>query len=344
DLMGLLLKNESHWHADETHWRVFLHKTREAGFHASWMVALMLLPFLSAMTQIKKLDWPFLVLAFVAFVPFASTATALGVAMSAVFAAVFPKRRMKEFLSVLGITIFVFVYAGVRLTLPRKLMEPDKLEATLEYVLYLQSPVASFLPSRWYVGVLNAYMAHDWPRLALSASILLGAAALGTLLLFLMSRFVLTPRRWSLVMEGGGSDLRVRAPQSARDDTSAASTSLWKMLIQKEVRFFFRDSQRFSNASFILAVCAIYLVSIFRLPMDTPQIRNFLSFINLAIGLFVIAALSLRFCFPQPSLELPYSWIIRVSPMRTSQFLGAKLVFNLVFLNVLSAILVVISP
>lgn len=334
------------------HVRVFFLKTWETIFHASWMIALVLVPFLTALARIRNLDPGFLVLAFALFIPFAISAAAGGVALAILFASMFPRRKLSEFLSVLGILIFVFLYAGIRLTLPQKLMEPDKMEQVLEYILYLQSPAAPFLPSRWYVGALNAYMAHDWIRFIEAAGFLalftLGAWAL----LFILGRWVLTPRRWTLALEGSGSGQGVNFLIRGVPDDQAKSKqsyqvcrqSLWALLFLKEIRFFFRDSQRFSNASFILAVCAIYLVSIYRLPMDTPHLKNFLSFVNLAIGLFIIAALSLRFCFPQPSLELPYCWILRASPLATRSFLGAKLIFNIIFLNSLGLVLVILSP
>ncbi|MEK7287609.1 MAG: hypothetical protein AAB091_03500, partial [Elusimicrobiota bacterium] len=205
---------------------------------------------------------------------------------------------------------------------------------------------ASFLPSRWYVEAISALVAGDAWRLLQAAGALAGFAVLGYLLLLMLAGWVLTLRRWSRALEGGGgpkdADLALTHHQGDWPHTPALS--LRRLFFIKEWKFFIRDSQRFSNVSFILAVCAIYLVSIYRLPMDTPQLKNFLSFINLALGLFIIAALSLRFCFSQPSLELQYAWIIRAGPAQTDHLLGSKFLFNLIFLNAIGGLIVCVSP
>ncbi|MBI2069371.1 MAG: hypothetical protein HYT79_02110 [Elusimicrobia bacterium] len=324
--------------------RVFFQKAFEAMIHASWMITLVLLPFLMVLVKIKELDYGFLVLAFVLFFPFSISASSIGIALSSLFVAVFPRRKLTELLSVLGVLVFVFLYSGIRLTLPQRLIRPDQMEDVFQYILYLQAPAGSFLPSRWFVEAMGAYMAGDWNRLVFSAGILFAFGALSLALLAFLGTKVLTLAKWSQVLEGGHDSISEESGAADGPPPLSGAKTLGRLLLLKEIRFFLRDSQRFSNVSFILAVCAIYLVSIYRLPMDTPQLKNFVSFINLALGLFIIGAISLRFCFPQPSLELYYAWIIKASPMGSRELLGSKLIFNLVFLNVIGAVLVCVSP
>ena len=324
---------------------IFLMKSMEATIHASWMVTLVLFPFLLALAKAKALGLGFIVLASLLFIPFAFSASALGFLISSVFVSIFPRRKLSEFLSVLGVMIFVFLYTGVRLTLPQHLIHPERMQEVLGYVLYLQTPAAPLIPSRWYVGALSAYIAGDWPRVGHAVLILMGFALLALAVLLILGSRVVNFKRWSKVLEGSGSNFNPEAgekPLTLKEEPQ--SQSLNKLLLIKELRFFLRDSQRFSNSSFIFAVVVIYLVSIYRLPMDTPAIQNFVSFINLALGLFIVAALSLRFCFPQISLELPYAWILRASPLSTRDFVKSKVIFNFIFLNILGLIMVIISP
>ncbi|MBI4064354.1 MAG: hypothetical protein HY401_08660 [Elusimicrobia bacterium] len=324
---------------------IYLGKAKEAALHASWMVALVLVPFLAVLMKLKGQDAGFMLAALLLFVPFAICAASAGIAMASLFVSLFPRQKLKELLGVLGVLIFVMLYAGIRLTLPQKLMRPDELEDVLEYLAYLESPAASFLPSRWYVEAMNAYIAHDWERMFQAMGIVGLFAAGGLALLIFMGTKILTRRRWARVLEGGCDPGETIAETGGeKESCSPAPLSLRRIFILKEIKFFLRDSQRFSNVSFILAVGAIYLVSIYRLPMDTPHLKNFMSFINLALGLFIIAALSLRFCFPQPSLELQYAWIVKTSPVRAEELLGAKLLFSVIFLNVIGGILVCVSP
>ncbi|MBI4669328.1 MAG: hypothetical protein HY747_09130 [Elusimicrobia bacterium] len=350
--------------------RIFFQKAVEAMIHASWMITLVLIPFLMVLMKIKGLDAGFLFLAFALFIPFAMSASSVGISLSAIFVSLFPRQKLTELLSVLGVLIFTFAYAGVRLTLPRRLIEADQMENVLQYILYLESPAGPYLPSRWYVEAMNAYIAKDWARIAYSSGILFAFALAALALLIFLGSKVLTQIKWNQVLEGSHPELpRTSSPPGGEDGRWPGEGSisrglnhphpalspqgrgkafvpptLRRLFLLKELRFFLRDSQRFSNVSFILAVCAIYLVSIYRLPMDTPQLRNFISFVNLALGLFIIAALSLRFCFPQPSIELQYSWIVRASPVEAKELLGSKLIFNFIFLNIIGAILICVSP
>lgn len=326
--------------------RIYLQKAAEAMIHASWMVGLIMVPFLSVYARIKDAGFLFLAVSFILFLPFAFCASSLGIGAASVFVAAFPRRRLTELLSVLGILVFVLLYSGVRLTLPGRLIRPDEMEDVLQYILYLQSPAGPFLPSRWYVEALASMIAKDGIRLVKAVVILGAFAGAGYAMLAWLGTKVLTLRKWSRVLEGSGGEWsgQETGAQSVALAPAILPASLNRLFLLKEWKFFIRDSQRFSNVSFILAVCAIYLVSIYRLPMDTPQLKNFLSFINLALGLFIVAALSLRFCFPQPSLELQYSWIIRTSPVKPAHLLGSKFFFNFIFLNIIGTLIVSVSP
>ncbi|MBI4369536.1 MAG: hypothetical protein HY547_04830 [Elusimicrobia bacterium] len=337
--LPLLLSSPLH------HLRIYFQKAFEAMIHASWMITLVLIPFLSVMMRLKELDAGFMVLAFLLFIPFAMSAAAVGIAFSSLFVAVFPRRKLTELLSVLGVLVFVLLYSGIRLTLPQRLMRPDEMEQVIQYVLYLESPAAPFLPSRWYVAGLYGYITGDKMRILESAGALGAFAIAGLGLLSFLGTRVLSLKKWLQVLEGSAPvHEKLGDANESGIPAGIGKAPLSRLFLMKELKFFLRDSQRFSNVSFILAVCAIYLVSIYKLPMDTPQLRNFLSFINLALGLFIVAALSLRFCFPQPSMELQYAWIILASPIRPREILGAKLIFNIGFLALIGVGIVCVSP
>lgn len=182
---------------------IFLMKSLETTVHASWMVALVLVPFLMALVRVKHLDAGFVVLACVLFIPFVFTAAMGGIALSSLFVWFFPRRKFAEFLSVLGILVFIFLYAGVRLTLPQKLIHPERMEEVLEYLLYLQTPAAPFFPSRWYVESLNAYQAALSGKLAYSILILGAFGVLAFVVCLVLGTKIVTRKKWLQVWEGG---------------------------------------------------------------------------------------------------------------------------------------------
>jgi ABC-2 type transport system permease protein len=70
------------------------------------------------------------------------------------------------------------------------------------------------------------------------------------------------------------------------------------------------------------------LFSIRRLPLDSADLRSLVSFLNVGIAGFVIAALGLRFTFPSISLEGRSWWVLRASPLTTGQIMRQKFAFS----------------
>jgi hypothetical protein len=48
----------------------------------------------------------------------------------------------------------------------------------------------------------------------------------------------------------------------------------------------------------LVSIIAIYLISIRKLPLDTPYLRALISFLNIGMVGFVLASVALRFVFP----------------------------------------------
>ena len=78
-------------------------------------------------------------------------------------------------------------------------------------------------------------------------------------------------------------------------------------------------------------------------PMPTIYLQNFISFINLGLAGFVIAAVAVRFAFPAVSMEGESFWIIRSSPLGLKGFLWCKFWVNFTLLVILAEILIVCS-
>jgi len=72
-------------------------------------------------------------------------------------------------------------------------------------------------------------------------------------------------------------------------------------------------------------------------------LQNILSFLNMGLSTFVLAALSARFVFPAVSNEGPAFWIVRSSPVPIGVFLWIKFYIFLIPLLILTETLTVAS-
>jgi ABC-2 type transport system permease protein len=114
----------------------------------------------------------------------------------------------------------------------------------------------------------------------------------------------------------------------------------------KEIKTFFRDQTQWSQIFLVAALIVIYLYNFSVLPLDKSAIKmeylqNLISFLNMGLAAFVLAAVSARFVFPAVSLEGDAFWIVKSSPVSIRTFLWIKFFVYFFPLLILSEILIV---
>jgi ABC-2 type transport system permease protein len=87
-----------------------------------------------------------------------------------------------------------------------------------------------------------------------------------------------------------------------------------------------RDATQWSQLLLLGGLVVIYLLNIQNLAIQLPMVRWVVSFINLGLAGFVLAALSVRFLFPSVSMEGRSFWIIRTLPISFRTLLWCKYV------------------
>jgi ABC-2 type transport system permease protein len=98
----------------------------------------------------------------------------------------------------------------------------------------------------------------------------------------------------------------------------------------------------------LAALIVVYLYNFKVLPIDKAPIKTFylqniLSFLNMGLAGFVLAAVAVRFVFPAVSIEGQAFWVIRSAPVPLKTFLWVKFWTYLGPLLILSETLVVLS-
>jgi ABC-2 type transport system permease protein len=97
----------------------------------------------------------------------------------------------------------------------------------------------------------------------------------------------------------------------------------------KDVKLFFRDTTQWSQLILLAVLVVVYLFNIKTLPLHRGEAVGFfyitlVSFLNLGLAGFVLAAIAARFIFPAVSLEGRHMWLLRSSPLDLRALLWSK--------------------
>ncbi len=314
---------------------VFLEKSLESAFFASWMVGVILVPYMSALARVNGYGWPFVAGFAALVVPFLMLAASVGVALTLILLRVFPSSRTRDVIWVLSSLSMTLVYGLVRFSKPERLIRPDALKVVAEYLRYLQAPTAPFLPSWWLTRGLQALAARHWLAAAREGLLLYGAAfCVYGALAWLAGRIYF--EGYSGAQEGAPSRrVLVVEPLPERRWLGRDCAALF----WRERTAFFRDVKHWSQILLIGGLIFVYLFSIARLPLDSPDLRSLASFLNVGTAGFVLAALGLRFTFPSISLEGRAWWVVRSSPVGVESLMRQKALFSALPMSVMALVL-----
>lgn len=292
---------------------------------SSWMVALLAVPLLAAYGVIYGADWRYYVLAVATVAPFLVIPGVIGSAVTLVLVNVFPARRTRDLLALIGLFAAAGVVALLRFLRPERLMRPEEFRDLVDFVAVLRTPSSVWLPSEWAGNALITYLngVFDvFPFLMLWST----AAAFVVFGAWLHVRWFETG--FSRAQEGA-EHREGRRRSTLVDRLMARARPSTRVLVAKEVRVFFRDTTQWSQLILLGVLVAVYVYNITVLPLYTGEqvsffLINVVSFLNLGLAGFVVAAIAARFVFPAMSLEGRMMWLIRSSPLDVRALFWSK--------------------
>jgi ABC-2 type transport system permease protein len=127
-----------------------------------------------------------------------------------------------------------------------------------------------------------------------------------------------------------GAERKVRRPLRGPVSRLLRSQSPSKReFILKDLRLFFRDNTQWSQLILLAVLLMVYLFNIKSLPLHSGErvpyrLVTLISFLNLGLAGFVLAAVAARFIFPGISLEGRQMWLLRSSPLDPRSMLWSK--------------------
>lgn len=305
--------------------RLFLARFARTVGSASWMVVIFMAPVLVGVGAGRCAPAGFYATAIATVVPFSIIPVALGSACTLLVVNVFPARRARDLLMLMGLVFAAAVVLLLRFIQPERLLRVESLPDITDFFATLQSPITPMLPSFWAGEALFAAVqgGFDW----LHQSALWTTAGAFTIVLGAAHR------RWHFAGYSRSQEApKTRFAHFRTLDLLAAALPLSpvrRQLLVKDVKIFLRDVSQWVQLLPLLALVLLYLynfrvLDLERIPYMSGFLKNVYAFINLGMAGFVMATVAVRFVFPSVSAEGPAFWIIRTAPISMHDFLWSK--------------------
>lgn len=311
---------------------------------ASWMVITFLTPVLLAIGLARCAGSTYYVTAILTVAPFVMIPVAAGCVVTLFLVNVFPARRARDVLMLMGLLFAVALVLTLRFLQPERLLQVESLPDVTAFFATLQSPVTPLLPSFWAGEALFSGLQARWDFLHLG-SLWSTALAFTILARGAFGRWYFSG--WSKAQEAR----KARFSRLRRLEALSRWLPLRPVprhLLIKDLKVFLRDTSQWSQLLLLLALVLVYLynfrvLDLDRIPYMSGVVKNAYGFVNLAMAAFVLSAVAVRFVFPAVSAEGAAFWVIRSSPVRMGDFLWSKFWTALVPLLILTEALTMVS-
>jgi ABC-2 type transport system permease protein len=324
--------------------RLFFARFAKTVLQSSWMVVVFLLPVLLGVGIARCAPCMFYLTALLTVAPFCVIPVALGTGTTLLLVNVFPARRARDILMLMGLVFAGSIVLLLRFIQPERLLRVESLPDVTGFFATLQSPITPLLPSFWAGETLFASLAGG--RDLLHAGALWTTACAFTVMLSAASE------RWYFAGFSKSQEARkARFTQLRSLETIAAwlpMSVVRRTLLVKDMKVFLRDVTQWSQLLLLLALVVVYLynfqvLDLDRIPYMAGFIKNLYAFLNLGLAGFVMATVAARFVFPSVSSEGAAFWIIRTAPISYGDFLWSKFWSGLVPLLLMSLTLTAVA-
>jgi ABC-2 type transport system permease protein len=311
---------------------------------ASWMVVVFLAPVLMGVGLAHCAPLTFYLTAVLTIVPFVVIPVAIGTAVTLLLVNVFPARRARDLLMLMGLLFAAVIVILLRFIQPERLMNVESLPDITDFFATIQSPVTPLLPSFWAGEVLFASLQGGRD--------LLHAGALWTTALGLTVLVRAANDRWYFAGFSKAQEARkarfTRLTSLDRLIHTLPLSPVRRHLLIKDLKVFLRDVSQWSQLLLLVALVLVYLynfrvLDLGRIPYMSGVLKNVYAFVNLGMAGLVMATVAVRFVFPAVSAEGAAFWIIRAAPIAMGDFLWSKFWMGLVPVLVLTEGLTVVA-
>ncbi len=326
--------------------KVYGARLLETMMHSSWMVVIVLLPVLTAYGISYHAGLLYVGVSLAALAAYLVLPAVVGAAVTLILVNVFPARRARDLLALLalfGATALILLFRMLR---PEQLARPEGFRDLVDFVAALNTPSSIWLPSEWAAEAMLAALGIRHLHGDLFPLLLLGSTAAAFIVIGAWLHQRMYRDGFSRAQEGAElKESGLRKPAFLESVLGGAPVRT-RSLVAKDIRTFFRDTTQWSQLILLAVLVVIYIYNIKVLPLFTGEkvgffLINVVSFLNLGLAGFVLAAIAARFLFPAISLEGRTLWLLKSSPLDLRSLLWSKFWVGVTPLLVLAVALTV---
>jgi len=310
--------------------RIYASRYIETMVNSSWMMLILLVPILMAFGVSYGFSIRYLAISVPALICFMMLPAVLGTAVTMVLVNVFPARRARDILALIALFGAAALISMFRLLRPEQLSRPEGFRNLVDFVAELRTPQSVWLPSEWTTrAIMGSLGVGDNPADLFPLILMVSTAAAffvfgATLHSRLYRDGYSRSQEGAEIQQGEGAKKRFSIEKLLGGIPVTA-----RSLVAKDIRTFFRDTQQWSQLILLVVLVVVYVYNIKVLPLFQGEevgffLVNVVSFLNLGLAGFVLAAIAARFIFPAISLEGRTLWLLRSSPLDLRSLLWSK--------------------
>jgi len=300
---------------------IFVWKMLEVSLFSSAMVIFFSLPVLFYFSYYFAPSGAQILRILLAFFLFIASGVLPGIVLGLLIPAFFSVRRLQPVLSVFSIILISSIVVFLRLLRPERFLNPSEIDNVLQYMGSLDLKVFYYFPFAWLARAMSltaeGRIAPYWKTIALFALL---AGLLLALVFWLQKKLYL--QLFDKMNKGGRGYFKSRwRPSRLKND--------YVPLLRKELKTFLRTPAQWSQLLIVGALVAVFVINMKMIPLPHPSVKNFVSYLNLVMAVFIVAGLNSRFTFPSIPGEGPGLVHVFSAPFAKVKFYRFKLLFHL---------------
>jgi len=333
-----------------SHLKVFAARFIDNMLYSTWGVVLLGLPIIVAYGAVRDFGWwEYLVETVFVLVPFTIIPACIGVgfamAMYMISKHVSPRSLFLVIISIAVLVAAAYLKLGQPSTLAHNVFADWRV--LNRFLGSLAATSFPFLPTFWVTETLRFMAGEKQASFWIYLLALVSTTALFVRLLFVAANGLFY-KSWQR-----GIEMQTAAPlRIARRWRLPRFFNLpdwlppdFRSVLAKDLKLFIREPSQWAQFAVLLVLLIIYLVNLRHFPhnLDDKFWHTVISFANFAFTGFILATLSVRFVYPNISLEGKSFWAIAASPMSIKRLFWEKFWLAFVIFVLLAEILGLIS-
>jgi len=249
----------------------------------------------------------------------------------------FPVQRVHQIVASIAMLVLTVAVIGFRMSKPERFFMPISTDDLARVLQTIELPSIERYPGTALADLMVA-RAEGRPSAPVSMRIVILAVALFAAFLAITTRiyfraFVRARESMAPAALGASAFARISDRLLARLDAPM------RAMLSKEIRTLSRDVAQWSQLFLMAALMFIYLYNIRMLPLGGDARATIVSYANLGMAGFIIAAICLRFAYPSISSEGKAFWMLQSAPISYRRLLASKVLVYTIPLTALALIL-----